>query len=132
MSSQNKAESAARHAGTDYWQQTRWPWPSLVFLLPLLVIYESGVVWLGGRDSTAVRSGADVWLRSWLAIVGLDTAWWPPLLIVLGLLGWQWMSRHPWRVSLETLSGMFAESVLFAFLLVLLGQWQSRLFAVTF
>jgi len=79
-----------------------------------------------------VRGGADAWLRSLLGVVGLDAAWWPPLLIVLGLLGWQWMARHPWRVSLETLGGMFAESVLFAFLLVLLGQLQSRAFAAAF
>ena len=122
----------ARRGGTDYWQQTRRPWPSLVFLLPMLVIYELGVLWLGGRDSAAVRSGADAWLRSWLRTVGLDAAWWPPLLIVLGLLGWQWAARHPWRVSLDTLAGMFAESVLFAFLLVLLGQLQSRLFVAAF
>lgn len=122
----------AQGGSADYWHQTRRPWPSLVFLLPLLVIYEVGVLCLRGRDSAAVRSGADVWLRSWLATVGLDAAWWPPLLIVLGLLGWQWAARHPWRVSPDTLAGMFAESVLFAFLLVMLGQLQSRLFSAAF
>ncbi len=132
MSSENKVEPAVRRGDTEYWRQTRQPWPSLVFLLPLLSIYELGVFWLAGSDSAAARSGADVWLRSWLVTVGLDAAWWPPLLIVLGLLCWQLAARHPWRVSLDTLAGMFAESVLFAFLLVLLGQLQSRLFTAAF
>ena len=134
-----REQRPVRRGGTDYWQQTRRPWPSLVFLLPLLMAYEVGVLWIGGHHAEALRGGADDWLRSLLGVVGLDAAWWPPLLIVLGLLGWQWVAGHPWRVPLETLGGMFAESVLFAFLLVLLGQLlepsgqlQNREFAAAF
>ena len=117
---------------TDYWQQTRRPWPSLVFLLPLLVAYELGVLWIGGRNAAAIRSGADELLRSLLDVAGLNAAWWPPLLIVLGLMSWQWVSKYPWHVSLETLAGMFVESVLAAFALIVLGQLQSRLFTGSF
>ena len=42
---------------------TRHPWPCLLFLLPLLLIYECGVVWLGGTQPEALRNGADHWLR---------------------------------------------------------------------
>lgn len=106
------------------------PWPSLVFLLPLLVAYEVGVLWLGGSHAADLRSGADIWLRGGLSAIGLGVHWLPPLLVVLGLLIWQWIERHPWSVSWETLAGMFAESVVFAFLLLLLGQLQSRLFSL--
>ena len=41
----------------EYWRQTRRPLASLAFILPLLVLYEGGVVLLG---SQAVRNGADV------------------------------------------------------------------------
>ncbi len=117
--------------GSDYWQQSRLPWPSLVFLMPLLVAYEIGVLWLGGRHSAELRSGADAWLRGGLEAIGLGIEWLPPLLVVLGLLGWQWVERYPWRVSWETLAGMFAECVVFAFVLMLLGQLQSRVFSLS-
>ncbi len=115
---------------SDYWQQSRLPWPSLVFLLPMLIAYELGVIWVGGPNAAKIRSGADVWLRGGLEAIGLGVGWLPPLLVVVGLLTWQWIERHPWRVSAETLAGMFAESVVFAFLLLLLGQLQSRIFSL--
>ncbi|MBC7821830.1 MAG: CPBP family intramembrane metalloprotease [Planctomycetaceae bacterium] len=119
----------ARKSKSDYWQQSRLPWPSLVFLTPMLVAYEVGVLWVGGRNSAEIRSGADIWLRGGLEAIGLGVSWLPPLLVVLGLLVWQWVEKHPWRVSWETLAGMFAESVIFAFILLLIGQLQSRVFS---
>ena len=123
--------SKRKSKGSDYWEQSRLPWPSLVFLMPLLVAYEIGVLWLGGRHSAELRSGADAWLRGGLEAIGLGVGWLPPLLVVLGLLGWQWVERHPWRVSWETLAGMFAECVVFAFVLMLVGQLQSRVFSIS-
>jgi len=35
----------------------------LLFLLPLLVAYELGVLWLGGTQPDALRNGADTWMR---------------------------------------------------------------------
>ena len=118
-----------RKSKSDYWQQSRLPWPSLVFLMPMLVAYEVGVLWVGGPNAAEIRSGADIWLRGGLEAIGLGIGWLPPLLVVLGLLVWQWVEQHPWRVSWETLAGMFAESVIFAFILLLVGQLQSRVFS---
>ena len=94
--------------------------------MPLLVAYEVGVIWVGGPNAAQIRSGADVWLRGGLEAIGLGVGWLPPLLVIVGLLTWQWIERHPWRVSAETLAGMFAESVVFAFLLLLLGRSEER------
>ena len=69
-------------AGTtsaSYWVQTRRPLPSLVFVLPLLMAYELGVVWLGGDSASGLRTGADAWMRQVLAGVGLTDRWLPPL-----------------------------------------------------
>jgi hypothetical protein len=44
-----------------YWHRTRRPLPSLLFLLPLLTLYEFGVLWIGGHDPEALRNGADSW-----------------------------------------------------------------------
>ena len=95
-----------RSRKSDYWQQSRLPWPSLVFLMPMLIAYEVGVIWVGGSNAAQIRSGADVWLRGGLEAIGLGVGWLPPLLVIVGLLTWQWIERHPWRVSAETLASI--------------------------
>lgn len=52
-----------------YWFQTRRPLVSLVFLAPLLILYEVGVV-CGGDGAVVIRNGADYWLRNLLALSG--------------------------------------------------------------
>jgi hypothetical protein len=104
-----------------YWGQARRPLAALLFLLPLLAVYEFGVLALGGGDA-ALRNGADFWMRGWLFSAGLQHPWLLPV-VVIGLLGaWHLWERHPWKCSLETLIGMFAESLLFALALVIVGQ----------
>ena len=105
-----------------YWFETRRPFCNLVFLLPLLVVYELGVLLIGGADSDAFRNGADAWMRLFLLRLGIDLLWLLPMSLVGALLFWQWASRQPWRMSWDTLGGMVAESLLFAFALILLGQ----------
>jgi membrane protease YdiL (CAAX protease family) len=107
-----------------YWNRTRRPLTSLVFLTPLLVSYEAGVLWLGGRDPDGLRSGADYWMRGGLEYLGLNQPWLLPVGILAGLMVWHLASGNPWRVGWQTLLGMLAESLLFAFLLVVFGQLQ--------
>jgi hypothetical protein len=105
-----------------YWFETRKPFSNLVFLLPLLLAYELGVLLIGGSDSDAFRNGADAWMRQFLLHLGIDLLWVLPASLVVALLVWQWVSRQPWRTSWDTLGGMIAESLLFAFALILMGQ----------
>jgi hypothetical protein len=105
-----------------YWFETRRPFCNLVFLLPLLLAYELGVLMLGGTDSDAFRNGADAWMRQFLLQLGIDLLWLLPATMIGALVFWQWASRQPWRMSWDTLGGMIAESLLFAFALILLGQ----------
>jgi hypothetical protein len=118
---------AAVSDGRSYWSQARRPWPTLLFLLPLIVTYELGVLWFGSNPA-ALRNGADCWLRSWLLNVGLGPDWLPPAVLVGGLLAWQVVSREEWRCTLDTLAGMCGESLLFALLLVVAGQSLSLVF----
>lgn len=112
----------------DYWTESRRPLASLLFVTPLLLLYEVGVVLLGNDHVTAVRNGADTWMRGWLLQVGLDRPWVLPLLILTALIGWQVVARFPWRTSVETLIGMGAESLLGAILLLVMGQVLSLSF----
>ena len=52
-----------------YLSATRHPWSCLLFLVPLIVVYEAGVVWLGGPQPELLRNGADTWLRWGLGVM---------------------------------------------------------------
>jgi membrane protease YdiL (CAAX protease family) len=108
----------------DYWNGTRRPLTCLIFLTPLLAAYEAGVLWLGGRDADAIRNGADYWMRGALESLGLNSPWLLPGMIVVGLLVWHLARQEGWRVSPGVLGGMLAESLLFAFALVVVGQLE--------
>jgi hypothetical protein len=91
----------------------------LLFLLPLLLAYEGGVVWLGGTHPEALRNGADTWLHWGLEAFGLSQLYWVPALILVVLIGWSVVRRSDRPGDLVGVcSGMGIESVGFA-----LGLW---------
>jgi membrane protease YdiL (CAAX protease family) len=92
----------------DYWSQSRRPLASLFFAGPLLVIYETGLIWLG---PPAPRNGADDWMRQTLVLLGFKAYFLLPLLTVGILLGWHHVLRQPWRVSRSVLYFMAVESL---------------------
>ena len=112
----------------DYWKQAKRPLACLLFLLPLLAIYEWGVVRYGGGQPESVRNGADFWMRSWLQYAGFSFELLLPCIVLSGLLCWHLASRQSWRISGGTFAGMLAESLLFAFGLVVIGQVTDLVF----
>ena len=121
------AESPERSAfsdgrSVDYWLETRRPFCNLIFLFPLLVAYEVGVAMTGSLHGASIRNGADAWLRLWLLRAGVDLFWLLPLLLLGILFAWHLQARQPWRINWETLGGMLAESLLYAFVLIMFGQ----------
>ncbi len=107
-----------------YWAESSRPMAGLLFITPLLIVYELGVLLLGPE---AVRNGADLWLRELLRWMGFGQYFLLPLLTVCILLGWHHTSRQPWRISSGILSGMVAECVLLAFGLRVILQLQGTL-----
>ena len=105
--------------GLDYWAESRQPLTSLVFITPILLFYEAGVLWLGPR---AVRNGADVWLRGLLDLLDLSQYFLLPILTVGILLAWHHTTGRAWRVRREVVSGMAVESALLAVALRLILQ----------
>jgi hypothetical protein len=71
-----------------YFSATRHPWSCLLFLVPLIVVYEAGVVWLGGPQPELLRNGADTWLRWGLESFGLSQLYCAPALIVAIFMAW--------------------------------------------
>ena len=105
--------------GGSYLAATRHPWPSVVFVGPLLLAYEAGVLWLERGQTDSVRAGVDQWIRLALRAARLPWGWLPPTMLLLALAGWAWRRRgdRP-KDQIGVLSGMVLESVAYA-----LGLW---------
>jgi len=106
-----------------YWVESRQPLASLVFIAPLLVIYEAGVLlrW--------AQNGADDFMRRVLETFGFGQHLVLPMLTVCILLGWQYLSRRPWRISAGVVSTMAVESLLLGFCLRLVPFLQNCVLA---
>lgn len=105
-----------------YWIESRRPLASLVFILPLLVVYEIGVLLLG------VQNGADAFMRRLLDMLGFSQHFLLPVLTVCILLGWNYVSHQPWKISPSLMSGMAVESLLLGVCLRLVLFFQVLLF----
>src|SRR5262245_45335433 len=102
-----------------YLKATKHPWACLLFVLPLLLMYEGAVASMGGDNPASVRNGADNWLRVGLAALGVAYAWLPPGVLVFFFATrcrQRWDDRPGDLVG--TLGGMALESVAYA-----LGLW---------
>ena len=107
-----------------YLEATRHPWMCVVFVLPLLTVYEMGLRWLGPTPPETLRNGADVWLRDLLARVGIAPYYAAPALLLAILFTWSlWRRRDRPEDLLGVWIGMVAESVIFA--LALYGLCQA-------
>ncbi len=105
-----------------YWSSTRRPLPCLVFILPILVIYEVGVAWLGGVASETMRAGADTWMRHGLTSLGVTDRLFLPLALVMALLGWAAIEARRWRFHPGILAGMLVESLVLGVALIGLSK----------
>jgi membrane protease YdiL (CAAX protease family) len=106
-----------------YWTATRHPWSCVLFVVPLLAVYEIGLYFLGPNSVTLLRNGADTWLRSGLASAGMSPAYGAPIALILVLLIWTLLYREqapPDPVGVWL--GMALESVAFAGLLYGVSQ----------
>jgi hypothetical protein len=102
-----------------YWRATRHPAPCLAFVLPLLCIYEYGVITLGGAQAISVRNGADAWLRWLLNAAGPNFGLLAPIFIGLGLIFWALRRRSDAPTDTPAVvMGMVLESIGFA-----IGLW---------
>lgn len=98
---------------------------SLVFVAPILLLYECGVLLLGPG---AMRNGADVWLRDFLDLLGFGQYFLLPVMVCAVLLAWHHVTQQKWRVASGTLVGMLAESTLLGIVLLTIAQLQAWLF----
>lgn len=110
-----------------YWSATKHPWACVLFVLPLLAIYEFSlhVGALGTPED--LRNGADAWLRALLADVGIPPLYGAPCLLLVVLLLWGLLQREDRPLDkLGVWVGMTVESAIYALVLMGLSQgvWQ--------
>ena len=98
-----------------YLRATLHPWASLVFVLPLLLAYEGGILVLSRENPDALRNGADAWVRWFLGTYGLGKLWAAPVLVAFYLAARAYLNRKDRPTEpLAVCFGMAVESVLFA------------------
>ena len=106
----------------NYWQATSRPLTSLIFVLPMLAIYETGILLLGPE---AIRNGVDVWLRQFLGLMGLGQYFLLPVLTIAILLAWHHLKEYPWQFRPTNLPLMAAESMVLGLFLLCLAHFQA-------
>ncbi len=101
---------------SDYSRLTHRPLHCLVFLLPLLAVYELGVAAIQAAHpgSPPVKLVAEDLLERFLAACGATGYHLPALAVVAILLSWQVASKEPWKIHWPTILGMTGESLLLA------------------
>lgn len=98
-----------------YWHTTRHPWPCLMFVLPLLVMYEGSMLYQSMEGLKPFRAGIDAWLSTFLSRYQWSAEFLPSLFIGFLCLGWaviRWDRSPPENISI--LAGMFLESISFS------------------
>lgn len=114
----------------DYPRLTRTPWYSLVFILPLVALYELLAVLINWDSTAQLRNGADVLVRQILDVFGLSTPYILGVLFAIGVIGaWLWYRRQHGSsvVNGGYLAGMLLESLLWAGLLLVFLNGADRL-----
>jgi membrane protease YdiL (CAAX protease family) len=121
MTEPTNQHSWAQTAET-YWVESRRPLASLVFIAPLLVVYELGVLLLG------VQNGADAFMRRVLDVLGFSQHFVLPFLTVCILLAWHYLAHQPWRLSGGIMSAMAVECLLLGVCLRVVLLLQDTMF----
>lgn len=108
-----------------YPDRTSRPIYALVFLAPLIVIYEIGTVLVNASDPGGqhIRVVSFIWLQELLTYIGLDASYTSigaPLIVIIVLLAMQITSRSPWFIKIPDLPIMLFECLIFAIPLIVL------------
>lgn len=118
----------------NYWNQSRTPFYSFLFVIPLILIYEAGILLLSHEDVTNLRNGADVLMRQVMGSFGLLGIYGFGLVFLLGFaLIWvfQIKSRKVKNFNSSYLMGMFFESLAWGGLLFLILRGSQSLLMFT-
>jgi hypothetical protein len=101
-----------------YWFLSTRPLHVLAFLLPLLCLYELGTLFFLSGHGVVEVVRARVILAQVFDLFGQAGFHLPPILLGVVLLVWHSFTRDPFRVKVNTLTSMAAESLVWGIVLV--------------
>ncbi len=102
--------------GKTYLDRTHWPLQCLIFLFPLLILYQVGITlhpWIPRNTSEPVVIAFQLMLR-FFAAIGTAGNYLPGLALVVVLVVWHLTRKDPWEFDPLLYCGMFGESVLWS------------------
>ena len=117
-----------RIAAGGYLERSTRPFPSLLLLAPLIIVYEVGTRYF----TTAALHGADQQviafskMQQFFHLFGASGRHLPALAVVASLLCWHVVRNDTWQVSFGTIAGMGVESLLLSLPLFLIGILLAR------
>ena len=106
-----KKKDREEPAPSGYFYESARPFTSLIFILPMLLAYQGGILAMG---PDAVHNGAADWLQHVLSTIGVGNFVVLPAVTCAFLLGWHYVKRLPWKFSPWVLLGMLTECGLWA------------------
>jgi hypothetical protein len=115
----SSAESLAAGIG-GYFHRSELPWHSLLFLLPMIVLYEIGTRQFASHP-VETRIIAFTLMRDFFYLFGVTGRYLPAIAVAIVLISWHIARKDSWEINLPTLAGMSLESVALAVPLVMVG-----------
>lgn len=113
---------AAQRRRQEYARETRRPWPTLLFLGPLVVAHEWArrVAGMGLPGYELFSHNAIAGVLAWF---GWSGAWVPPVVLVVVMLGWRQRAHDTWRVRTWIFAPLVAECLVLAIPMAVLGAF---------
>lgn len=117
----------------DYFFLATQPLHVLVFLLPLVLLYEAGSAVYLTKEALGMGRviRAERILSSFFELFGVGGLYLPGFLLVAVLLIWHILNRSPWRIRWVVPAWMVVESVFWMLPLLVIGQMVFRMMGGT-
>jgi len=124
------ASRALRPRG--YFSRAEAPLTSLLFLLPLIILYEVGTRYITATTHHGEqRIIAFNLLQQFFGLFGATGRYLPALAVVGILLAWHIARQDPWEARFGTVAGMTIESFVLAVPLILMGFVAARYWSLS-
>src|SRR5580765_2711677 len=121
---------SARRAG--YFQRAEMPLASLLFILPMIVLYELGTRYISyANHQGEQRIIAFNLLQQFFGFFGATGRYLPALAVVGILMTWHIARHDPWEARWGTVAGMLLESFVLAVPLILMGFAAARYWSLS-
>jgi len=125
MGKKKSTKKKSANINQGYMDDVHRPIVCLMFLLPIIIIYELGIMVTAGGNPSAAFSERVIAFQlfyQFLMLLGISSFYLPGLAIIVILLCWQIASGASWKVNWRTITGMAIESLMLAIPLLVLSN----------